>query len=263
MLFFSRYFNQKEGWRSLVFLVAFAMAAVALARTYSRGAIACFPIAVLVVLSVSIWYKFNVRKIRIAIFLGLVGMIGVAIFIPRIIQRFKTAPESSGQTRKDFAVAAINMMKHHPYVGVGINNWGIKINPPYEYAQHRDEMRYKEDYKDGIVETIYLLVGAECGIPCLLILLFWFGYYYLSAFLLLRRLRGTPYFYIPAGALGGMTGIFMQSCLEWVLKQQINFMQLVTVFAFLSYLNRHYRELKEAAEVPHPDPVPVLTKEKA
>ena len=63
----------------------------------------------------------------------------------------------------------------------------------------------------------------------------------------MKLLRGTPFFYIPAGALGGMTGIFLQSTLEWVLKQQINFMLLITVFAFLAYLNRHYRELREAA----------------
>ena len=57
-----------------------------------------------------------------------------------------------------------------------------------------------------------------------------------------------------------MTGIFMQSCLEWVLKQQINFMQLVIVFAFISYLNHHYRELAEAAQVPQPDPAPIEEK---
>jgi len=70
----------------------------------------------------------------------------------------------------------------------------------------------------------------------------WFGYYWISAFRLLRRLKGSKWFYIPAGALGGMTGIFMQSCLEWVLKQQINFMLLVTIFAFISYLNKHWHD---------------------
>ena len=44
-----------------------------------------------------------------------------------------------------------------------------------------------------------------------------------------------------------MTGIFLQSSLEWVLKQQINFMLLITLFAFISYLNNHYRELAAAA----------------
>ena len=260
MLFFSRYFNMSEGWRSRLFFVAFCCASAALVRTYSRGALACYPIAGCITLFSSIRHKFSVRKVYISLFLAFIGMFALALFMPRIIERFQKAPESSGQTRKNFAVAAVNMMKDHPFAGVGINNWGIKINPPYDYSRHRENMRYAEDYKDGIVETIYLLVGAECGIPCLLILLSWFGYYFLSAFRLMKLLRGTPFFYIPAGALGGMTGIFLQSTLEWVLKQQINFMLLITVFAFISYLNRHYRELREAAAMPQ-NSVPI--KEKA
>ena len=257
MIFFSRYFNLAEGRKSKLFFILFALASIALVRTYSRGALACYPIAGFITLACSIWHKFSIRKVHITVILAFIGMIALTIAMPRIIDRFQKAPESSGLTRKHFAIAAVNMMKDHPFAGVGINNWGIKINPPYDYSRHREKMHYNEDYKDGIVETIYLLVGAECGIPCLLVLLSWFGYYVFSSLRLMKRLRGTPYFYIPAGALGGMIGIYLQSCLEWVLKQQINFMLLITVFAFLSYLNRHYRELSAAAQVPKPDPAQI------
>jgi len=246
-ILFSRYFNLKEGRRSRFFLITSGLAAVSLIRTYSRGALACFPLVMITTLLCSIWYKFSLRKIYIILIFSFIGLLGLAVFLPRIIERFQNAPESSGQTRKNLAVAAMNMMKDKPWAGVGINNWGIKINPPYEYSQHREDTNRKEDFKDGIVETIYLLVGAECGIPGLACLLLWFAYYWFTALRLLKILRHTPYFYLPAGALGGMTGIFLQSCLEWVLKQQINFMLLVTVFAMISYLNRHGRELARAA----------------
>ena len=250
IIFFSRYFNLCEGWKSKVFFAAFVLASVSLVRTYSRGALACYPLAGLTTLLGSIWYKFTLRKVYIFFILAFIGLGGLALFLPRIIERFQQAPESSGQTRKDLAVAALNMMKDKTWTGVGINNWGIKINPPYEYGQHRDNLHYEKDHKEGIVETVYLLVGAECGVPGLFCMLLWFGYYWLSSLRLLRVLRRTPFFYLPAGALGGLTGIFLQSCLEWVLKQQINFMLLVTVFAFISYLNRHGREL--AAAMDHP-----------
>ena len=248
MLFFSRYFNRTEGWRSKVFFIGFGMASAALVRTYSRGAIACYPMSGLLTLYGSIRYKFTFRKIYILLLILLVGTIGVAAFLPRVIERFEKAPAASGQTRKNLAIAAVNMMRDVPFAGVGINNWGIKINPPYNYSRHREGKHYAADYKDGIVETIYLLVGAECGIPGLFMLLTWFGFYWFSSIRLLRRLRGTPYFYIPAGALGGMSGIFLQSTLEWVLKQQINFMLLAIVFACLSYLNRHCREIVAEAQ---------------
>ena len=186
----------------------------------------------------------SLRKMYLIGVLSLIGLAGLMVFLPRVIQRFQTAPEASGQTRKNLAVAALNMMKDKPLAGVGLNNWGIKINPPYTYSQHRDPTKgYSEDYKDGIVETIYLLVGAECGIPGLFLLLTWFGYYWFSCMRLMVKLRGSPYFYLPTGIFAGLTGSFLQSALEWVLKQQINFMWMIILFAIISYLNRHCREL--------------------
>ena len=75
---------------------------------------------------------------------------------------------------------------------------------------------------------------------------------------LMKKLRHSRYFYLPAGFFGALTSIFMQSALEWVLKQQINFIWLVTMFAVISFLNKHYKDLIElenrkraaAAEVP-------------
>ena len=252
IILFSRYFNLKEGRRSRLFMVTSGLAVVSMVRTYSRGALACFPIVASMTLLCSIWYKFTVRKIYIIIIFAFIGLAGLLVFLPKIIDRFENAPESSGKTRKNLAIAALNMMKHVPWSGVGINNWGIKINPPYEYSQHRDTLNYGKDHKEGIVETIYLLVGAECGVPGLCCLLLWFAYYWFTALRLAKILRRTDYFYLPAGALGGMTGIFLQSCLEWVLKQQINFMLLVIVFAMISYLNKHARELARAAAAPPP-----------
>ena len=119
------------------------------------------------------------------------------------------------------------MLKEHVWTGVGINNWRINTR------------RYSPiDRNEGIVETIYLLVAAECGLVGLAGLLLWFAYYWLLAFMLCFKLRNHPNFYIPVGLLGGLTKVYLQSVLEWVLKQQINFVQLMVFFAFLSYLRK-------------------------
>ena len=227
-------------------------------RTYSRGALACFPLGGIVTLFYSLKHPYSRRKLHIVLCMSILALIGLSVVAPRIIERFEKAPESSGQTRKELALAAVNMMKDAPLIGVGINNWGIKINPPYRYSNFRENRRYDDDFKDGIVETIYLLVGAECGIPSLVLLLVWFSYYWIIAVRLLVKLQNTPWFFIPAGALGGMTSIFLQSALEWVLKQQINFLLLITFFAFLGYLNRHWREFAaESVSAPKcPAPLP-------
>ena len=112
-------------------------------------------------------------------------------------------------TRQDLADSAWNMMKDEPFAGVGLNNWGIKINPPYPYCKYRyEKRRMAKDFKEGIVETSYLLVGAECGFPALAAFLTWLGYYYFCACKLTIQMRRSNFFFIPAGIVGGLTAIY-------------------------------------------------------
>lgn len=247
-LFFSMGLNcQKALFRFLGFS-GFILASVILFRTYSRGAILCYPPACALTAVISLMYDWKMRKLQLLSILGVIALTGLLIFAPRLIERFESAPESSAQTRLNFAIAARNMILDEPLLGVGLNNWGIKINPPYEYSEHRDPSKgFTDDYKDGIVETIYLLVCAECGIPCFLLLLFFFFHHWILALKLSGRLRKTPYFFIPAGLVGGFTMIYLQSILEWVLKQQVNFLELMIFFAVVDYMNRHWRELKSVS----------------
>ena len=134
----------------------------------------------------------------------IVGAVGLATMLPHIISRFKSAPEASGNTRIELALCAKEMMLDEPWCGVGINNWGIKINPPYEYAELAGRNTNRgEDFKDGVVETVYLLVGAECGIPALMAMLLWFAHYLVLSVSLAKRLAGTPYAAISAGIARG------------------------------------------------------------
>ena len=135
-------------------------------------------------------------------------------------------------------------MKDKPFAGVGLNNWGIKINPPYPYCQYRYEnKRITADFKEGIVETSYLLVGAECGFFALAAFLTWLFFYYTVACKLVKRLRHSKLFYIPSGIVGGLTAIYLQSTLEWVMKQQVNFIQMMILFAMLSFLFKYSKKI--------------------
>ena len=228
--------------------LAFACAAGATLRSYSRLAIALMPVGYgLTLLGCLIWGKPKRLVGRLAP-IALAGLVVLAAILPRIIERFKTAPESSGDTRIELAKCAFEMIRDEPWRGVGINNWGIKINPPYDYAERAGRNTNRgEDFEDGIVETVYLLVGAECGLPALAAMLLWFGWYVVACIRLMRRLRSSRWFFIPAGLLGGMAAAFAQSCFEWVFRQQLNLISLMFMFATLSYLNANWRKLKAEA----------------
>ena len=250
-LFLARFLNAKDGFGRAFFAVAFFIASISLVRTFSRGAIASYPIGCGLTILASLLYDFDRRKVLMTVGLGCAAMMVAILFAPRVIERFQTAPERSGSTRVELALCALSMMNDKA-LGVGINNWGIKINPPYPYARERREssMGFNEDSRDGIVETVYLLVGAECGYGGLLALLAWFGYYWILSFRQLKKLAKTPRFYLAVGAFGGLPANYLQSVLEWVLKQQINFMQLVLVFAMIGYLNAWYWKERSRRRMP-------------
>ena len=238
-----------EGWRgSWTNVFAFLSASACVVRTYSRGALAVMPISFFIAFVLSFLGMAQGKKGRLflrIVPIVLVGLVGLGIMLPRIIERFTSAPESSKNTRVELALCAKEMIADEPWRGVGMNNWGIKINPPYEYAERagRTQNRDKE-FKDGIVETVYLLVGAECGIPALVAMIIWFLSYLILCLVLVKKLFGTPYAAIPAGIAGGLAACYIQSCLEWVLRQQMNLILLMMLFALLDHLNANAKNIK-------------------
>ena len=238
------------GWRrSRLNVAAFVAASACIVRTYSRGALAMIPVSFLVTVVLSFAGAARGARLRILlriIPIAIAGLLGLGLMLPRIIERFETAPEASGNTRMELALCAKEMIIDEPWRGVGMNNWGIKINAPYEYAERagRNPNRGK-DFKDGIVETVYLLVGAECGIPALAAMVLWFLSYLVLCVVLARKLSGTLYAAIPAGLAGGLVACYLQSFLEWVLRQQMNMILLMMFFALLDHLAANVSQLRD------------------
>ena len=155
----------------MLYAVAFVASAGCIVRTYSRGALAMVPISFFVTFVLSFMSADHGKRIGMMMRIvpvAAIGLVGLGLMLPRIIERFSEAPEASKNTRIELALCAKEMILDEPWRGIGINNWGIKINPPYEYAELAGRNTHRgEDFRDGIVETVYLLVGAECGLPAL------------------------------------------------------------------------------------------------
>ena len=240
-LFLAGYVEHGAGTRlGRLCLAGFLCAAAAAVRSYSRMALALMPVGYGLAWLLCVVRVRPRRWLARTAPLAVAGLVALAAMAPRIVQRFETAPKESGSTRVELALCAWEMVKDEPLRGVGLNNWGIKINPPYEYAERAGRNPNRdEEFRDGIVETVYLLVGAECGIPALAAMLVWFFYYLLIACRLVKKLKGTPYAAIPAGLAGGLVACYLQSCLEWVLRQQMNLILLMIFFAVLDHLNKN------------------------
>ena len=240
-----------KGWkRSWLNTASFVAATGCIVRTYSRGAIAMIPLSFSITFVLTLFFavKSSRHRIfaRIAPFVVL-GLLAMAAMLPRIVERFEQAPDASANTRKELALCAMEMIADEPLRGVGINNWGIKINAPYDYAERAGRNTNRgEDFADGIVETVYLLVGAECGLPALAAMVAWFFFYFFRCVSLSKKLSGLAYAAIPAGLAGGLFASYLQSCLEWVLRQQMNLILLMVFFSLVDYLHANASRLKVA-----------------
>jgi len=234
----------------MYWLPVFGAAAIDIISSFSRGGMAMFGGAVMIVFSLSHSHNINARKMGITI-LFIIGITGVLYkAMDSIIERVETAPEESKETRVVLAEAAVAMAGDYT-LGIGLNNFAHKINPPYRYAEFLP-MPDNEDIKivNGLVETIYLMIAAETGWHNLAVFLIFLFYLYGKNIRNYFRLKGSEYRYFPLGLIGGLLAIYIQSTLEWVLKQTNNSYQLLFVFAIIGAISRmldegQYRYIKE------------------
>jgi hypothetical protein len=210
---------------------------------------AMFAITIFVIFILSHSYGFSLRKLGITILflLGLAGILYKAM--DSITERVETAPEASANVRVMLAESAVNMA-NDKILGIGLNNFAIKVNPPYPYSDHIP-MPEDEDAKmsNGLVETIYLNIAAETGWHNLVVFLLFIFYFYFKNMRNYFRLKGSIYRYFPLGLMGGLLAIYLQSTLEWVLKQTNNYYQLMFMFAIIAAISRlldegHYKYVK-------------------
>ena len=170
----------------------------------------------------------------------LLSIVGYAL--PHIILRFTKAPAASKNTRIVLAVASKRMANDYR-LGFGANNYSEYSSGRYPYVGnfYAEHVQY-----GGIVETIYLLVAAECGWWGLGMLILWFLYYYLSDIISMFVLRKKPCSGIVIGLFSGMTCIYWHSSLEWSLKQCNNFAEQMVVYALVGVIAVNRKNIKNA-----------------
>ena len=234
--------NDRSANAPLWFLL-FGMSAFCVLSTLSRAGLALFALNSIIVFCVSMFLndreqKFlRRRKWIIVIIMPLVGSAALYKASDSIIERFSTAPEESGLTRIYLAQAAVKMANEN-ILGVGLNNFGHKINDPYPYGAHIPKEISPDSTRRGLVETAYLMIAAEAGWLALGAFLLMLLYFYFVNLVNLIRMKDHPARYIAVALLGALTQVYLQTSLEWVIKQTNNYYQLMFVFALIAAMKR-------------------------
>lgn len=243
-IFLSYALNAKKA-KLYVWITSFGAASVDIISTLSRGGMAVFSISIFLIFLLSYKTKFTAKKLGVTVlfFVCATGILYKAS--DTIMERIQTAPEESLNVRVVLAEAAQNMANDKVF-GVGLNNFGLKINPPYNYGEHI--VRKDDDEKGGIVETVYLLVAAETGWANLLVFISFLMFFYIKNirnYIALGKGKYKKYKYIPMAFIGCLTSMYLQSTMEWVLKQTNNFYQMMFIFAVILVVSRLIEEGKK------------------
>lgn len=241
------YLINNEKVKIYYWLPVFGATSIDIISTLSRGGLAIFGFAIIIVFFFSYINRISFRKLGITMLFLLGGSAVLYKASDSIIERFETAPEESTDTRITLAIAAKNMANDKIF-GVGLNNFGPKMTSAYPYANHfHDEREADEDddYKGTLVETVYMSIAAETGWHNLIVYLtLLFGMYFRN-YRNFLKMKNHPYRFIPIGLMGGLLAIYIQSTLEWVLKQTNNFYQLMFVFAIIGIIARLLEKEKD------------------
>ena len=225
-------------------LAAFGGSVLLIIFTYSRGGMVVYFGGIAIVCALSIIINgFSTRRL-VLMLVGLIVMLCVVGYaLPRIILRFTKAPESSKNTRIALAIASKEMANDY-CLGVGANNYTEYSGYNYDYAF---QANYNPIAEHGaIVETIYLLVAAECGWYGMGLLILWFLYYLFSDTLSIFVLRKKPCSGIAIGIFGGLTCNYWHSTLEWSLKQYNNFAGQMILYALVGVIAVNRKKIKAA-----------------
>ena len=226
-------------------LFAFVGSVLLILFTYSRGGLVIYFGGIAIVCALSILFNgFSTRRLTLML-VGLIVMLCIVGYaLPRIIQRFTKAPEASKNTRIVLALASKRMANDFR-LGFGANNYseysGMAYNYVRDYYHEYDSIRY-----GGLVETIYLLVAAECGWWGMGTLILWFLYYYFSDIISMISLRKMPCSGFTIGIFAGLTCNYWHSTLEWSLKQYNNFAGQMILYALVGVIAVNRKNIKAA-----------------
>jgi O-antigen ligase len=240
----SKLLNHRDANAPIWFLL-FAMASFCVLATLSRAGLALFLLNCIVIFSISMLLRGNeqkrLRRRKWVVVAILPFVVAIALFkaSDSIVERFTNAPKESGLTRIYLAQAAVKMANENIF-GVGLNNFGHKINDPYPYGDHIPKEISRDSSRRGLVETAYLMIAAEAGWPALTLFLILLIYFFSLNVINLFKLKDHPSRYIAVALVGALVQVYLQTSLEWVIKQTNNFYQLMFVFALIAAMRRLY-----------------------
>jgi putative inorganic carbon (hco3(-)) transporter len=154
LIVISSFFYTQNYFKKILLVIILLMSTAALILTFSRGAWLSGVVGLVIFFFVALRHRWiNVKRMVVAALLVsiVLGMLSVPITV-----RLTQDDKGSAYSRIPLMKLAFEMVQNHPFIGVGINNFGIVL-PQYLSSEIRGEWLY-------IVHNQYLLTFSETGL---------------------------------------------------------------------------------------------------
>ncbi len=206
------FFNAQNKKLKFVLLLLILSGIYSLILTYSRNGYLSVASAIVVIVFLA-WRRnvLNWKHLMVGVWIlitvgGLIISIWGEDFIDRVTSFKAIEPRWEG------VKIALNMVKGHPFVGVGLNNFAIAMgdrNYAPEGISSLQQAYFQGQYFATVVHNKYLLVTSETGMMGLGIFLWTLYIVYSYAFKLLANQKRF-YWAIGTGMLGALVGASIQ-----------------------------------------------------
>ena len=299
VIFISLFFNYKEsGYDKRICMAAISALLLSSLMSISRGFVIHFGVAISTVVIIDMIFKFNLRK-PIIILSTVVAMMFLSMkawdtWYHRIFH--ESNPVGTAQ-RKSYYLVGYEVLKENLYFGIGINQFGSNgyklniLNKVLEYESIKKDAHaqnfintirgkviremanpdavLKNVYSGGTPESFYVLHFAETGLVGMFGTMFCQIFFVLSAFrsLIYFRRRNIFYYSLSLGLVGAQLGIYAQSILEYILRQEQSMYLQAILFAMVSSITAvrkskkfHHVDLRKKQNVKGEDLPPPLPK---
>lgn len=232
---------------TVLFLGGFAAAGLVILLTVSRAALAAFGLGTMLVLAGSFLQGFSIKRVVVALGMGMGGVVAVGLAADTFMERMETAGDDTPENDLRWALnrQSATMLEDSPWVGIGWNNFGIANSRPRgerysavleDWERNRGRAIYPEQFMaNPLTESLYWLWLAETG---------WLGFSTFLLFLVVTvwfAVRGTwRYWKSPLGLFlwavaVALTLTYLHGKVERVLTQTKN---LTTWVMFCAVLMR-------------------------
>ncbi|MBN2415906.1 O-antigen ligase family protein [bacterium] len=213
------YFTRMRPLKRVLLTPVLAGGIAVLIMTFSRGGWLGFAVGCTLVMIIFFFRTDRKNKVRIGVFAVLMAVLITALLAGTenpVRERLTADDRGSASSRLPLIVVALDMIKHHPLNGVGLNNY-TEVHHQYDFGVDKIT-----EYYPVPVHNIFLMIAAEIGLPGLLFFLVFLFAVYRKSLLYAFRNSGLPALTV-IGIAGGITAFLVQGMVQNSSFGSVNF----------------------------------------